>query len=170
MGGEPGPRTAVGPGMIKRKLHADPPTERSDGVWLDLERTAEVEVTSEAPSHPVEAALIPGQPDGWHADRPGPQSLRLIFPASPTLTRVRLVFEEHQHTRTQQFVLRVAGSPQGPWREVVRQQFNFSPSGSVREEETYHLDGSPVAALELVINPDMAGGQACASVQELRVA
>jgi hypothetical protein len=32
---------------------------RSGGVWLDLERLARVEITSESAEHPIESALIP---------------------------------------------------------------------------------------------------------------
>src|SRR5690606_39866672 len=50
------------PSMRKRIIDDD----RRSGLpvaqrWLDLERIAEVEVTSEADAHPIEAALIPGE-------------------------------------------------------------------------------------------------------------
>ncbi len=39
--------------------------------WLDLERLAQVEVTSEDVDHPIESALIPGTGSGWRASQPG---------------------------------------------------------------------------------------------------
>ena len=155
--------------MIKRTLSAESPTGRLESSWIDLEDKAEVEVTSEDPAHPIEAALLGGQSGGWQAAEAGKQTLRLVFPEPLPLKRVRLVFEEHRHARTQQFVLRVAEGGSGAWSEIVRQQFNFSPSGSTREEESYALAGVPIAALEVMINPDMAGGSARASIEELRV-
>ncbi|MBK5281000.1 MAG: hypothetical protein JJE16_02805 [Nitrospiraceae bacterium] len=50
-----------------------------DGDWLNVERLAEVEMTSEDAAHPIESALLPGQADGWRAAEPGKQTIRLLF-------------------------------------------------------------------------------------------
>ena len=50
-----------------------------DEDWLDLERAAMVEVSSEEKDFPVEAALLFGDVRGWHATEPGPQTIRLLF-------------------------------------------------------------------------------------------
>jgi hypothetical protein len=47
--------------------------------WLDLERLAQVEITSEDAGYPIEAALIPGAGSGWRAAQPGEQTLRLLL-------------------------------------------------------------------------------------------
>ncbi len=49
-----------------------------DADWLDLERLAEVEVTSEDPAHPIESALLPNGGPGWRAAHPAddPATLR----------------------------------------------------------------------------------------------
>ena len=44
-------------------------------------------------------------------------------------------------------------------REIVRQQWNFSPSDSVRETEDYVLELSGVKVLELMIVPNKSGGE-----------
>jgi hypothetical protein len=38
-----------------------------DEVWLDLDREAVVEITSEEKEYPVEAALAAGETRGWRA-------------------------------------------------------------------------------------------------------
>lgn len=140
----------------------------ADG-WLDLERLARVEATSEDAAHPVESALLPGGGTGWRAAHPGEQRLRLLFDAPQRLRRIRLLFLEPAAERQQEFVLR--GSADGEtFREIVRQQWNFSPTGSTSEEEDYRLDLPGVAVLELVIVPDVSGGDAWASLAELRLA
>jgi hypothetical protein len=48
-------------------------------------------------------------------------------------------------------------------------QWNFSPSGSTRELEDYRVDLSGVTVLELHIVPDQRGGDARASLAELRL-
>jgi hypothetical protein len=44
---------------------------RSATVWLDLDRLAQVEITSESVEHPIESALIPDRGWGWRAAQPG---------------------------------------------------------------------------------------------------
>jgi hypothetical protein len=57
----------------------------------------------------------------------------------------------------------------GSFKEIVRQQWNFSPPESIREVEEYQVELSNVTALELVIKPDIGGGVARASLKSLRL-
>jgi hypothetical protein len=140
-----------------------------DEGWLDLDRAAAVEVTSEDKDYPVEAALVSGEMRGWRAGSPGIQTIRLIFDEPQRLIRIALVFEENETERSQEFVLR--WSPDGglSFREIVRQQWNFSPPETVREIEDYRVDLSGVTVLELVIVPSISRGAARASLKSLRL-
>ena len=51
-----------------------------DDGWLDLDALAEVEITSEDPAHPIEAALTPAADPGWRAGGAGEQTIRILFP------------------------------------------------------------------------------------------
>jgi len=139
-----------------------------DEGWLDLDREGVVEVTSEDKEYPVEAALISGEMRGWRAADSGTQTIRLIFDKPRSLTRIALVFEETETERTQEFVLRWSGDGCS-FREIVRQQWNFSPPNSIREVEEYGVDLSDVTVLELVIVPDISRGSARASLKSLRL-
>ena len=55
------------------------------------------------------------------------------------------------------------------FREIVRQQWNFSPPNTVCEIEEYQVELSNVTALELVIVPDISRGTTRASLKSLRV-
>jgi len=44
--------------------------------WLDVERAALVEVTSEENDHPVESAFVLGDAPGWRAAGPGSQTIQ----------------------------------------------------------------------------------------------
>jgi len=55
------------------------------------------------------------------------------------------------------------------YREILRQQFTFSPPGTTREVEDYTVDLNGVTALELTIVPDLSGGNARASLISLRL-
>ena len=70
-------------------------------VWL-----AQVELTSEDPACPIDAALRPSPTPGWRAAEPGAQRIRLVFDHPQALHRLRLVFAEPQQARTQEFVVR----------------------------------------------------------------
>jgi len=140
-----------------------------DEGWLDLERAAVVEVTSEQRDYPVEAALVAGELRGWRAADSGTQTIRLIFDQPQRLKRIALVFEETETERTQEFVLRWSGDGGRSFREIVRQQWNFSPPNAIREVEEYQVELLNVAVLELVIVPDISRGSARASLKSLRV-
>jgi hypothetical protein len=66
------------------------------------------------------------------------------------------VFLEDQQARTQEFVLRWSPNGGQSYREIVRQQYNFSPPGMTREFEDYAVDLTGVTALELKIVPDIS--------------
>jgi len=156
--------------MRKQLIPLTPETVRPPGEdWLDLERAAAVEVTSEEENFPIQAALVPGETQGWRAAIPGTQRIRLVFDHPQKLRHISLAFEEHETTRTQEFVLRWSTHRGRSFREIVRQQWNFSPPQTVRELQAYEVELSDITVLELVITPDISGGMARASVKSLRV-
>ena len=151
--------------IIKQSSRGTPLTEDN---WLDLERLAQVEVTSEAQAHPVESALLPHGEAAWRAAEPGEQLIRLLFDEPQTLRRILLVFQVKE-TRTQEFVLRYLSEGE-PLREIARQQYNFSVGGANEEVEDYEVELEGVTVLELSIIPDISGGEARASLKRLRLA
>jgi len=156
--------------MRKRPITPIPQTGTPlDEGWLNLDRMAVVEVTSEEKEYPVESALVSGEMRGWRAADSGTQTVRLIFDEPQRLTRISLVFEETETERTQEFALRWSGDGGRSFREVVRQQWNFSPPNTSREVEEYQLNLSGVTVLELIIVPDISRGSAHASLKSLRL-
>lgn len=141
-----------------------------EGSFLDLERLARVELTSEDPEHPIESALVPGRDGGWRAAGPGPQRIHILFDEPRPIRRVHLVFEEADVERTQEVALSWRPAREEAGRSLVRQQYTFSPGGSTREVEDYALRLDGVSALELEIVPDLGGGPCRASMVSLRVA
>jgi len=156
--------------MRKRQITPTPQSARpASDSWLDLEIAAFVEVTSEEDGYPVESALLGDDKQGWRAASKGSQTIRLIFDQPQRLKRIRLVFEESENRRTQEFVLRTSQDQGQSFREIVRQQWNFSPPDSIREIEDYAVDLYEVTQLELIIVPDKSGSDACASLVNLRL-
>lgn len=156
-----------------RKRITNHTAQRSSPVdkgWLDLERLAEVEVSSEQAQHPIEAALTPGDSSGWRAAVPGQQVVRLMFDEPQNLRLIHLVFDEHEQERLQEYTLRWSSGAGEPYREIVRQQYNFSPPTTATEVEDYNVNLDSCAELELNIVPDLRGSSAHASIAEFRLA
>ena len=72
------------------------------------------------------------------------------------LARRNLPYAAHQNDETSH-------------REIVRQQFNFSPPDTTTEREDYSVDLDSVTNLELLIIPDISGGHARARFTQLRI-
>jgi hypothetical protein len=156
--------------MRKRLITPTPETVRSRAEgWLDVERAAIVEITSEEKDYPIESAFVSGETQGWRAAQPGPQTIRLVFDRPQRLKQISLVFEETETARTQEFVLRWSPDGGSSFREIVRQQWNFSPTDTIREVEEYQVELSNVTVLELIIVPNTSGGTARASLKRLRL-
>ena len=156
-----------------RKSIIDPatthPEQRSEQEWLDLEQVAKVEVTSEDPHFPIESALASGKGPGWRAAQKGQQIIRIIFDKPRPLRRIRLEFSETETERTQEFTLRWSAESGGPFRDIVRQQWSFSPHGSTNEVEDYQVNLDSVSVLELALKPDLTPGNAIATLAKWRV-
>ena len=154
--------------MHKRIIQ--PAHQEVDQGWLNLDGLAEVEISSEDPAEPIESALLLGRSSGWRAAGPGKQTIRLLFAHPQRLRRIRLSFIEPLKRRTQEYVLRWSPDGGQSYREIVRQQWNFSPDGTTSETEDHHVELAAVTVLELIINPDISAGDAFASLAQLRLA
>ena len=156
---------------MRKQIVSEPQRKRSsaNSDWLELDTLARVEVTSEDAAHPIESALLNIDGTGWRAESPGKQTIRLFFEVPQQLRRIRLLFREVKEARTQEFVLRWSPTTEGSWRDVVRQQYHFSPSGATEEIEQYQVQLEDVAGLELTIIPNVSGGS-YASLAQMRLA
>jgi hypothetical protein len=146
-----------------------PNNQSSGGPWLDLEDVARAELSSEDPEHPFEHALQAGAGAGWRAAAPGPQVIRLHFDQPQRIRRIRLQFREDQVERSQEFAI-FAHTTGQPRKDVVRQQWTFSPGHSSLEQEDYSVDLQAVSTLELAIDPGRHDKQVFATLQSISIA
>src|SRR5258708_29878030 len=144
----------------------EPSHSRKVEEWLNLVEAASVEVSSEDPQHPIESAFKDGETLGWRADESGAQKIRLLFDEPKDLRRIWLRFSEPEVERTQQFTLSWADSQTAPFREIVRQQWNFNPRTSAEEIEDSTVALSHLLSLELALHPHLLKGQAYAAFEE----
>jgi hypothetical protein len=124
---------------------------------LDIPKLATVLLTSESADHPVDH-LFDGR-DGaggtrWVAAEPGEQTLILAFDAPLTIREVSIETEERHASRTQVLVLSLSRDGGHAYREVLRQEFTFSPPSTTFQREQWSAPAEGVTHLRLVIQPD----------------
>jgi len=141
-----------------------------DREWLDLEQLVQVELTSEDEEHPIESALTMNTGRGWRAQHAGKQTIGLLFDKPQRITHIQVLFEENDGERTQEFVLRYSTDNGATHHEIVRQQYNFSPPDNTRELEDYSVELDGLTMLELIIIPNISGGENRATLSQLRLA
>ena len=155
-----------------RKRH---PTDHIDARpdptpnWMNVRALARVHASSEDPQYTIQQAFITSG-RGWRAAAVGVQVVEVHFHQPQDLTRIRLVFDDDREERTQQFTISWSGGRGERHGEVVRQQFNFSPRGAIREVEEYKVTLKGVETLRIHITPDLSGRPARASLTTCQVA
>src|ERR1700684_4015460 len=146
--------------------------EATGAEWLDLASIARVQLTSEDSAFPIENALSTNptlNELGWRATNPGVQTITVLFDVPQRIRRIVVHFVERNMERSQEFLLRYSSAKETD-REIVRQQWTFSPTGSSQEIEDYPVELESVTKLELVIDPDRGRRHSVATLNALRVA
>jgi hypothetical protein len=130
---------------------------------IEVAALATVLVTSESPDHPVDHAFDGRRGPGgsrWIAGEAGEQELILAFDAPQTIRQVGLEIEEPEIARTQELHLSTSCDGGQTYRELLRQEYNFSPPGTAFEPEQWAVSAQGVTHLRLAIKPDK-GGKPC---------
>jgi hypothetical protein len=143
--------------LRKQIIRVTPETPADRSGEIDIAAVATVLVTSEAPEHPVDHAFDRHQGPGasrWVAGEPGEQTLILAFDTPQPIRRVALEVEEPDVARTQELQLAVSQDGGQTYRELLRQEYHFSPPGTTFEREDWTIDQPAVSHLRLVIRPD----------------
>lgn len=156
--------------MRKQILQPDPAPSVPLPGEFNVAALATVAVTSEAADHPVENAFDHRRGPGgsrWVARTPGEQTLLLAFDAPQNIHHVSLEVEETQDSRTQELQLAVSHDGGNSYREVLRQEFNFSPAGTTFEREAWTVAAEGVTHLRLRIQPDKGSRPCRASLTTL---
>ena len=148
-----------------RKLIINPHPAAPDATTgeIDIAAVATVLVTSEVPDHPIDLAFDPHRGPGgtrWIAGDPGEQSVILAFDAPQTIRHILLEIEEPEVARTQELQLSLSCDGGRTYRELLRQEYNFSPAGTTFEREDWAVTAESVTHLRLVIKPDK-GSKTC---------
>jgi hypothetical protein len=130
---------------------------------MDIAATAAVQVTSEDPAHPIDNVFDHRRGPGgsrWVAAEPGEQTLILAFDIPQIMHQTILEVEEPEVSRTQELRLSVSHDGGQTYRELRRQEYNFSPPGTTFEREVWAVLAEGVTHLQLWMKPDK-GGKPC---------
>lgn len=137
--------------------------EPAEVPWLDLDALAEVTIV-------VGGRRAERRRGSWSAKSPGEQLIDIRFHRPTSVGRLRVVSSEAEQSRTQEMTIWASLHRGEQHREILRQQFNFSPRGATEEVEDYGLQLEGVSAIQLRIVPSIDGRPAVANVREVRVA
>ena len=149
--------------MNTTRDHVTPKREPTEIQWLDLDAVADVTIVAGG-------QRFARVPRCWSADRPGEQTIEIRFHHPTTVRHLRVVSSELESSRTQEMTVWASLHRGERHREVLRQQFNFSPNGATQQVEQYAVQLEDVSTIQLRIVPSIDGRQAVARVSELRVA
>ena len=161
--------------MLRKHIVSNPPQAAAIGTepaGLHIPALATVLVTSESGDHPVDH-LFDGRngPGGtrWVASADGEQTLVLAFDTPQTIREVGLEVEEPSASRTQVLTLSLSQDGGRTYREVVRQEFNFSPPGTTFEREVWNVPAGRVTHLRIAIKPEKGGAPHRATLTSLTI-
>ena len=147
--------------MLRKHIVKAPPSHPGpEPGALDIVATATVQVTSEDSAHPIDNVFDNRRGPGgsrWVAEEPGEQTLLLAFDTPQTIYQIILEVEEPEVSRTQELWLSVSHDGGQTYRELRRQEYNFSPPGTTFEREDWTVSAEGVTHLQLWMKPDKGG-------------
>ena len=137
---------------------------------IDIAAAATVLLASEEPGHPIDHAFDVHRGQGgtrWIAGEPGEQAIILAFDVPQDIQRVALEVEEPEFARSQELQLALSTDGGKNYREVLRQEYHFSPPGTTFEREDWAVQARGVTHLRLAIKPDKGGKPCRATITSL---
>jgi hypothetical protein len=146
------------------------PPERSGEI--DIATHATLGYSSEDPDHPLEH-LIDGHcgpgATRWASARPNAtERILLEFDHPQGISRLVYEVEEGRQERTQEVRVEVSSDHGRTYRQVVAQEYTFSPQGATFQLEDLRLDLPAITHLSLTIVPNK-GGSGVATLTSFRL-
>jgi hypothetical protein len=144
--------------MLRKHLLKDRPVAPAPRPGeKDIAAIATVFVTSETAGHPIDYAFDHHRGPGgsrWLAAEPGEQVLILAFDTPQAISKIILEVEESEVSRTQELWVAVSCDGGQTYRELLRQEYTFSPPGTTFEHEEWTVAAEGVTHVQLGIKPD----------------
>jgi hypothetical protein len=139
---------------------------------IDIASQAILAYSSEDPDHPLEH-LIDGHcgrgATRWASARLNEtERIVLEFDHPQRISRLIYEVEEGRQERTQEVRVEVSSDHGRTYRQVLAQDYTFSPQGATFQQEDLRLDLSAITHLRLTIVPNK-GGSGVATLTSLRL-
>ena len=156
--------------LRKRQLEAGQATSAAGEI--DIAGCATIAYSSENPAHPVEH-LVDGRSGpgatrwlGAHPDVT--EQIVVEFDQPQTISRLVYEVEEARCERTQEVRLEVSEDGGRTYRQILVQEYTFSPAGATYQREEQRFNLHQVGQLRLTIIPNK-NGSGTATLTSLRV-
>ena len=148
------------PRLRKRPLEADAATiARADEI--DVAGCASIAYSSEDPAHPLENLFDGRSGPGvtrWMSARPDTiEHIVLEFDQPQTIARLVYEVEEAMRERTQELRVEVSEDGGRTYRQILVQEYTFSPRGATYQCQDQRFDLRRVTHLRLTIVPNKNG-------------
>ena len=158
---------------IRKRLMSEPSSTPPE--WpgeIDIASHATLGYSSEDPDHPLEH-LIDGHcgrgATRWASARPNvTERIVLEFDYAQRISRLVYEVEECFQPRTQEVRVEVSSDHGRAYRQVLAQEYTFSPQGATFQHEDLRLDLPAITHLSLTIVPNK-GGSGVATLTSLRL-
>ena len=151
----------MGDQMLRKQIMTTHQTMHGrSGAEKDIAAVATVLVSSEDPRHPIDYAFDGRRGPGasrWIAEQSGEQMVILAFDTPQTLHKILVEVEEPETSRTQEMAVSISQDGGQTYRELVRQEYNFSAPGTTLEREEWSVNADAITHLQLGIKPDKGG-------------
>ncbi|HEV8573554.1 MAG TPA: discoidin domain-containing protein [Dehalococcoidia bacterium] len=158
--------------LRKRQLEADGPTRARAADEVDIASCATIAYSSEDPAHPVEHLLDGRAGPGatrWISARPDvSEQIVVEFDQPQTITRLVYEVEEAARERTQEVRVEVSEDGGRTYRQILVQEYTFSPGGATYQREEQRLNLHQASHLRLTIVPNK-NGSGTATLTSLRL-
>jgi hypothetical protein len=158
--------------LRKRQLEADGVTHAGAADEIDIASCATIAYSSEDPAHPVEHLLDGRAGPGatrWISARPDvSEQIVVEFDQPQTISRLVYEVEEAVRERTQEVRVEVSEDGGRTYRQVLVQEYTFSPGGATYQREEQRLTLHQVSHLRLTIVPNK-NGSGTATLTSLRL-
>jgi hypothetical protein len=158
--------------LRKRALEADAATSAGTADEIDIAGCATIAYSSEKPAHPVEH-LLDGHsgPGGtrWISARPDViEQIIVEFDQPQAISRLVYEVEEAVRERTQEVRVEVSEDGGRTYRQILVQEYTFSPGGATYQREEQRLNLLQASHLRLTIVPNK-NGSGTATLAALRL-
>lgn len=148
-------------GVRKRLLPKEGENPAAFAGEIDIASRAVLAYTSDDPDHPIEH-LIDGHygrdSTFWAGAKPNTMERIVVeFDQPQSVSWMIYEVEDHACARTQEVTVEVSSDRGRTYRQMLVQEYTFSPDGATFQREVQRLNLPPISHLRLTIIPDKHG-------------